>query len=364
MRIAMIGSRGLNSNYGGIETCLDALCPKLAALGCEVDVYGRDSNYRDVEGLRSIPTPAFGSKKFETISRSVVAVAKTVRHYDVIHFHALGPGILSMIAAGANQRSVVTVHNLDYLRSNFGMLDRMTLYAAEKVLVRCASEITVVSKTVARHFESSYGRVPVVIPHGFAPRSKLPRGEFLQRYGLGAYLLFAGRLTQEKGCHDLITAFNNVSTDLRLVIAGSAVADNYEATLRSLADPNKVSFVGHVSGDTLAELYSNAYLHVLPSYTEGMSMSLLEALSYGVPSLVSDIPPNRDMMGDAGFYVKVGDVVDLEAALTRLTRDRAEVAEMATRLAHFQRDGWTAVASKYFSVYRRVARPPEIPVSA
>jgi glycosyltransferase involved in cell wall biosynthesis len=94
------------------------------------------------------------------------------------------------------------------------------------------------------------------------------------------YLLYASRLTPEKACHELIEAFNRVPTTRRLIIAGGAVSSMYLAHLKRLADPHKITFVGHQTGRELSELFSNAYLHVLPSHIEGMSMALIEALGY------------------------------------------------------------------------------------
>ncbi len=108
----------------------------------------------------------------------------------------------------------------------------------------------------------------------------------------------------------MIAAFNTLDATLlaqsgmKLVIAGGTAPENYLAELRAQADPERVCFVGHLGGDELAEVFSNAYAFVLPSYIEGMSMALLEAIAYALPGTGNDIPENRAVLGDFGTIVR------------------------------------------------------------
>ncbi len=127
-------------------------------------------------------------------------------------------------------------------------------------------------------------------------------------------------------------------------------------TLRSLkraADPTRVSFVGHVTGSLLQELFSHAYLFILPSYIEGLSNALLEAMSYQKCALVSDIPENLEVLRENGFWFKTGDVLDLAAKLNRLLNDPASVQAMEVRLAQQQGNGqtWDDISGKYEALY-------------
>jgi glycosyltransferase involved in cell wall biosynthesis len=195
----------------------------------------------------------------------------------------------------------------------------------------------------------------------------------LAKFGLSPnrYVFFASRLTPEKGCHDLIKAFNTLDTDMKLVIAGERRKVNnsrdlsargegsaeYIDSLRSQANPERVVFVGHRTGDELAELFSNAYLFVLPSYLEGMSMALLEAMSYGVPALVSNIPENSAVVGKHGFYFEKKDVAGLRLQLETLISSPESVEQMAENLASFALPDWDAVARSYDKLYRRAVQP-------
>jgi glycosyltransferase involved in cell wall biosynthesis len=357
LRIAMIGSRGVGSHYGGIERMLDALCPELAALGHSVDVYSRpDVDFNDIPGVSAIRTRALAGKHLENISRSLHALARAMGRYDVVHFHAIGPGILSTATRFFGQKSLVTIHGLDHQRAKWGGFAKKCLSLAERTLVANADGISVVSENLRGYFEETYGTATAFVPNGLPRPARVPPGPMLAAFGLlpGRYLLFASRLTPEKGCHDLIRAFDTLDTDMKLVIAGGSGSPDYIAALKAAANPHRVLFVGHRTGAALAEFFSNAYAFILPSYLEGMSMALLEAAGFGLPALVSDIRENRAVLKDAGFYFPPRDLPALRAALAELIAEPAMVAAVANRLQTVSRPGWADVAARYDRLYHAV----------
>lgn len=382
MKIAMIGSRGIGSNYGGIERVLDELCPRLAMMDHDVDVYSRPEEAltsRPASGsttkeliqavpsvdressnaracVKSIPVKSFGGKHLENLSRSMTSTFKALRRYDLIHFHATGPGLLSAVTRIAGQKSVVTIHALDQQRQKWGPTAKLSLQLAEHAITSCADDVTVVSESLRRYLREKYDCRAHYIPNGVPRKRKVPAGDFLRRHQLepGKYFLFASRLTQEKGCHDLIAAFNKTPTHLKLAIAGGVGPQDYAGQLKRMADPTRTVFLGHLAGTELAEAFSNAYVFVLPSYIEGMSMALLEATAFGVPALVSDIEENRFVVGDGGFHFAVGNVDSLQAALTLLTMKPELVHEKAQALATVPLPDWDEIALRYDRFYRQL----------
>lgn len=355
MKIAMIGSRGIGSNYGGIERVLDELCPRLAAMGHEIDVYSKAGSGCDIQpGLRAIPVAAFGGKHFENISRSALATFKAMGHYDVLHFHATGPGILSLATKLTGQKSVVTIHALDHNREKWGRTAKFALRLAERCVISCADEITVVSESLRRYLRERYDRRASHIPNGLPVKERVAPGEFLAKHDLtpGQYFLFASRLTPEKGCHDLIDAFNALGTNAKLAIAGGVGPVDYLDQLKQRAAPGRVVFLGHLAQPDLGEAFSNAKAFILPSYIEGMSMALLEAIAYGLPVLVSDIDANILMIGSAGLRFRAGDVGDLSKRLGELEQSpELGLITGARRLLD-----WSGVADSYDHLYARLAR--------
>ena len=243
----------------------------------------------------------------------------------------------------------------------------MCLVGAERTLIGSADRVTVVSESLRRYFAERYDATAEFIPNGIPNKQRVPPGTLLTAHDLvpGKYVLFASRLTPEKGCHDLIAAFNTLDATLlaqsgmKLVIAGGTAPENYLAELRAQADPERVCFVGHLGGDELAEVFSNAYAFVLPSYIEGMSMALLEAIAYALPVLASDIPENRAVLGDFGTYCAPRNVADLRRELDRLIRSPNAAFRMSDRMARLCAPGLASSCGTLRPpVPHRYAAPP------
>jgi glycosyltransferase involved in cell wall biosynthesis len=164
------------------------------------------------------------------------------------------------------------------------------------------------------------------------------------------YFLFLARLVPEKGIHYLIKAYKEVKTDKKLVIAGGASqAADYMEQIHKMAEKDKrVIFTDFVQGQMLEELYSNAYAFVLPSDVEGMSVSLLEAMSYGNCCVVSDIPENTEVVTDHAVTFRHGDTEDLREKLQMLADEPDKENEYRTASADYicRRYNWDEVVDR------------------
>ncbi len=148
----------------------------------------------------------------------------------------------------------------------------------------------------------------------------------------GKYVLFLGRFSPEKGCHLLVEAFEQIDTDVKLVMAGAAsYCDEYSRELRTHAS-DRIRMLDWVSGETLDELLTNAMLFVLPSDLEGLSLALLDAMGAGLCVLTSDVPENCEVVDGAGFTFQRGSAADLADRLRFLIANPA-VREAAGRTA-------------------------------
>ena len=225
--------------------------------------------------------------------------------------------------------------------------------------LHCPNRTIVVSKTLRRYFEEKYLIRPDYIPNGVNDPIREPV-EGLQKWQLnpGEYFLFLGRLTPEKGAHLLVDAFARMETSRKLVVAGgSAFTDEYVEDLQQRAD-SKTIFTGYVHGSDLSTLLTHAYAVVLPSTMEGLSIALLEALSYSRCVLISDIPENLEVVDDAAPTFRSKDTDDLQRALQELDQDPGKVKHyeelVGDRLA--RRFTWDVVVSELMELYDQVVR--------
>ena len=255
-------------------------------------------------------------------------------------------------------RVVATIHGLDWQRAKWGNLATRVLKAGEKIAVRCADEIIVLSRGMQEYFKKEYGRDTTYIPNGINRPEKRGINLIREKYGLKerGYILFLARIVPEKGLHYLIDAYKQIDTDIRLVIAGgSSHSHEYVEQIAAMAaDDPRIVMTGFVQGEILEELYSNAYFFVLPSDVEGMAISLLEAMSYGNCCLVSDIDECA-AVEDKACRFKKGDVADLRDKLKELLEDEEKVACYRKESADYvcKRFRWDDVTVRTLRLYQR-----------
>lgn len=371
LKIAMIGHKRIPSREGGVEIVVNELSKRMVKLGHRVDAYNRSGYHvsgkefdekrgKYYEGIRIYTIPTFSSSKLNAIVYAFLATIRALfGKYDVIHFHAEGPCIMLWLPRLFGIRVVATIHGLDWQRSKWGNFASSMLKAGEKIAAKYANEVIVLSKNMQDYFRETYGRETVYISNAINRPERVQPKEMTEKFGLqgGDYILFLARLVPEKGLHYLIEAFSHIKTDKKLVIAGGAShSQEYTDHIHSMAAKDeRVIMTGFVQGRILEELYSNAYMFVLPSDVEGMALSLLEAMSYGNCCLVSDIPENTEVVGEHAVYFKKSDVADLKEKLETLLNDTETAEAYRSSAADYicNKYNWDKVVQETLELYRR-----------
>jgi glycosyltransferase involved in cell wall biosynthesis len=377
MKIAVIGVKGLPAKQGGIENYCAEVYPRMVAQGHSVDLFARASytdsawldNY-DFEGVqvRSLPSlPLRGIDAF--ISSALGAIASSTTKYDIVHFHALGPSLFSWLPKFASRaKVVVTCQGLDWQRAKWGNTSSSLILMGEKAAVRHADEIIVVSKNLQSYFFETYGRQTVYIPNAPASYAESDRNfAYGTSLGLnqGKYILFLGRLVPEKRPDLLIEAFQVLKpAGWKLVLAGGVSDTNlFTSKLSDLADGNPdIIFAGEIRGTRLAEIVRGAGLFVLPSDLEGLPLSMLEAMSQGIPVLASDIPPHQQLINDQrGHLFQAGDINSCIQGLDWAIAHPQEMAVMAKKAQqHVEKYyNWDHITAENLRIYTTGSKVPE-----
>ena len=375
MKVAMIGHKVVPSRRGGIELVLTSLCPLLAESGADVTCYNRSSDKVENEYVGTVKDNKYLGvtlKKAPTINARgasamiasfTAAICASFRRFDVVHFHAEGPCAAMWIPKMFGKKCVATVHGLDWQREKWGKgFASKYIKFGEKVMVKYADEIIVLSESAKQYFKDTYGRETVLIHNGIERPEKKDADKITSLYGIekDGYICVVSRLTAEKGIHYLIDAYNSIQTNKKLVIAGdTSDTDEYVALLKEKAKDNpNIIFTGFISGDVLKEIYSNAYMVAVASDIEGMSLSLLEALAYGNAVLCSDIPENTLVTEDKAVHFKKSDVGDLAEKLSRMCNDEEFVHEFKKGIDEFilGKYNWNDVAAETLNLYKKVTK--------
>jgi len=367
MKIAIIGAKGIPCREGGVERHVEELAKKLVQKGHRVFVYSR-KNYtknkrKKYKGIDIIYTPSIPTKNLDTITHTFISLIHVLfKRVDVIHIHSVGPSLLSFIPRILKRKSVTitTFQCRDRFDQKWGILARFFLTLAEKTVVLLPDATIVVSKILYQYCRKNNPTKSQIyyIPNGaILARSK--RAKLIKKWGLSEnnYFLTVSRLVPRKGIHYLINAFQKLNTNKKLVIVGGGNLGNqaYENYLKKTAKGNSnIIFTGSQQGETLLELFSNAYLYVLPSKAEGLSLSLLEALGFGRCVLVSNIPENKEAMGEAGYSFKSRSVASIKKGLEFLNNHPELVLKMG-RLARERVHkfyNWNKIANQTIKLYQ------------
>jgi glycosyltransferase involved in cell wall biosynthesis len=359
----VLGVRGIPAVQGGIETHAEQLYQRLANLGCKVEMLVRTPfvppGVSTVGSIRLRRIWAPRTRGYEALVHSLLGVLYAgLTRPDVLHIHAIGPAIVTPLARLLGLRVIVTNHGPDYDRDKWGSFPKWVLRTGESLGMRCAHARIAISRVIQELIRSKYGRSSDLIPNGSVPVCLQTDSGEIERFGLqrGRYFLQVSRIVPEKRQLDLIRAFRLARPPgWKLVLVGGAGTDPYSREVVSAARSAGVVLTGFQRGVTLAQLYTHAGAFVLPSSHEGLPIAILEALSYGLPVVASEIPANREMNLGSASYFPVGDLTALAQRLT----EAAQVPQDATARESRRRSvadtyDWERIARQTHAVYRRV----------
>ena len=368
----MIGHKYIPSRDGGVEVVVSNLAPHLVEIGYDVTCYNRTNRQfkklrktgelmREYRGVHLIWAPTVDRRGLAAMSSSIFAtVMAAFSRFDLVHYHTEGPCVLCWLPRLFGKKVVVTVHGLDHQRQKWGRFASAYILWGEKAAVRHADSIIVLSRGVQDYFREKYGRETVLIPNGIDPAEIRPACEITRQFGLASreYILFLGRLVPEKGIHYLIEAYQRLKTDKKLVIVGgTSDTDEYVRQLYDMAgDSPSILFTGFQQGPVAEELFSNAYLYVLPSDLEGMPLSLLEAMNYGCCCVTSDIGECADVMDGSGFTFPRGNVEALRETLQDLCDhpEKTQAQRGEARKVVSSKYTWLDITAQTDELYRKL----------
>jgi len=370
IRVAMLGHKRIPSREGGVEIVVCELSTRMAQQGISVTCYNRKGHHvggssfdtntlKEYHGVRLKNVFTIDKKGLAAMTSSFFAAIRAAfGRYDVVHFHAEGPCAMMWLPRLFGKRCIATIHGLDHQRAKWGGFASRYIKAGEKCAVKRAHEIIVLSENVKKYFKEVYNRETVFIPNGVNRPSQVQPEIITEKYNLKKddYILYLGRLVPEKGIKYLIEAFKKIDTDKKLLVAGgSSDTSEYEKELIELAkDDPRIIFTGFVQGKILEELFSNAYIYVLPSDLEGMPLSLLEAMSYSNCCITSDIPECAEVIGDKGVTFKKGSISELQDKLQYLCNNPQDVDFYKLHASDYicSRYNWDDVTEKTLALYK------------
>jgi len=370
MKIAFIGQKGIPVSSGGVERRVQELSTRMAKMGHEVFVYAR-KNYNaekinNFEGVKIIYLPCVATKNLETITHTLIASFHAIfQKYDVIHYQAPGPSSLCWIVKLFNPGAllIATFNSRDELHQKWGRIAIAYLKFGEWVISKVPDRTITVSEILRDYIKEKYNKTATIIHNGSAVNISKGNDE-LKKWNLEKekYFLSVSRLVRHKGIHYLIHAFQKaqkngeIPADFKLAIVGdSANTDEYVSYLKEISKGDKnIVFTGTQMGEPLAQFFSNTFAFIQPSEAEGLSNALLEAMGYGLATIVSDIPENKSVVGENGILFENKNEEDLKSKLIFAIKNPDFMKESGEKgkLNAQENYSWDKNASRTLELYK------------
>ena len=363
MKIVVTGTRGIPNILGGVETHCEELFPRIAKKGYDLTVirrtcYAKDNlqEYKKVK-LVDVSTPK--KKSFETIIHTLKAVwvAKFRLHANVLHIQCIGPALLTPFARLLGLKVVITIHSHNYDHDKWGKFGKIMLRLGEKVGCRYANEVIVISDVIRDNIIKLYKRKDVHLIYNGVPAPEFIQDtKYLDELGVKPqkYFFAMGRFVPEKNFHHLINAFSSLNNrgEYKLVLAGdSDFDDEYSRELKKRAREKGVILTGFIRGKKLHELLTHANTFVLPSAHEGLPIALLEAMSYDLPVIVSDIPANLAIGLSQEDYFPMGNEEKLMEKLKKMMNEKP-----LRRKYSLDKYQWDHIAEQTIKIYEQIKK--------
>lgn len=360
MKIFVFGTRGIPNIQGGVEKHCEELysaMPEdfLITLFRRKPYLTKDAStpYKHIRFIDLVSTKIKG---FESFFHSFLAAVCCIFHrQDIVHVHNIGPGIFIPLLKLFHRKVVLTYHSVNYEHEKWGGFAKRILKTGEKFAIRGADAVIFVNNALYTKFHSKIPQKSYYIPNGVRFTERSEHKEYVEKYGLVPqnYILAVGRITPEKGFDYLVDAVLSLPDETyRLVIAGGVdhKTSYSKKMIEKTKDRDRIVLTGFVNGEELRQLYSHARLFVLPSFSEGFPLVLLEAMNYLLPVLVSDIPATKAMKLPADAYFQPG---DKEHLLQKLRRQLAEPYSLIDYdLSDYH---WETIAARTAEIYRQLA---------
>lgn len=289
--------------------------------------------------------------------KSLGYIHKNRKNIDVVNFQSIFFAFLpGWITELFGCKVCYTIHSLAEDNPKHKKMMKLLIRIMAFVSIwLCGKNILTISHSKASEIKSRYGKKSSVVPCGVVLPPNDIGSDILERFGIksGHYYLTIGRIDPIKNLDTLIKAFvKNNSKCYQLVIAGD-YENNHGKYLCKLAEGNKsIIFVGRVMGDDKEYLLQNCFINCLVSSSEGMPISLLEAMAYGKPCIVTDIPAIREIMQENwGYWCKAKDVDSLQEQMQYAEKNYEHTLNLGHHMAEYiaEHHTWDKISEQYLN---------------
>lgn len=352
--VAIIGTRGYPSFYGGFETAVRKLAPYLAENGWDVTVYGRagatkpDDVDRDSRVISRL-TRGIESKSLSTLSYGLTScLDSAVRKPDVALVMNVANGFWLPVLRARQIPTLVNVDGIEWDRAKWGRAAKAMFRAGAKATALWGNELLYDSEEIRSRWKRDFGRDGVFVPYGGDIPEDLPVDPGLSHRG---YVLVVARFVPENSIDEFLTAAETLSKKWPIVIVGSTgYGGEFDKRADELAQQSaNVQWLGHVSNDKrLLSLWQHAGVYFHGHSVGGTNPALVQAMAAGAPTVARDTVYNREVLADAALFTPPTPVA-IERTIDGLMRNHSQQERLvsAARIRAANEYSWASVNQRY-----------------
>ena len=356
--VAIIGTRGYPSFYGGFETLVRKLAPYLADRGWDVTVYSRPGATSDNAefrhpGITSITTKGVESKSLSTLTFGATSTLDAVRRKpDVALVMNVANGYWLPVLRARGIPSVLNVDGIEWQRAKWNRLGKAVFKGGAKMTAKFADTLICDSEEIGRFWRDNFKRDGVFIPYGGDLPSK--QHEVLQGLEKRSYVLLVARLVPENSIGEFLDAAESVVEEFPVVVVGSSGDGGpLEERIRCLTKKySQFLWLGHLSNDQLlSSLWQNCGAYFHGHSVGGTNPALVQAMASGAPTIARDTVFNREVLQDSGLFVPP-EAREIAAATRLLMSTPALQNSLCAKAKQraCNRFSWDAICSAYEDV--------------
>jgi glycosyltransferase involved in cell wall biosynthesis len=355
--IAIVGTRGYPSFYGGFETAVRNLAPFLADAGWDVTVYGRKGgvalNAVPDDRIRPVNTWGINSKSLSTLTYGLTSSLHcAIKKPDVVLVMNVANGYWLPLLKARGIPTIVNVDGIEWIREKWGRIARAVFFGGARMTARLADELVFDAQAIGDYWREEFGRSGSWIPYG-ASELDLSGGD--DEFPSGAYVLAVARLVPENTIPEFLDAAEDLTRHTRVVLVGSSgFGGPLEERARQLAVVNEnFTWLGHINDDLrLFRLWANAGAYFHGHSVGGTNPALVQAMMLGAPTVARDTVFNREVLGDTGLFVIPEERAIAEQLLSLLNDpdQKKRMADASKRRAK-ELYTWPLVNQRYLDLF-------------
>ncbi|MDQ1074391.1 MULTISPECIES: glycosyltransferase [Microbacterium] len=363
--VAIIGTRGYPSYYGGFETAVRRLSPYLVDHGWDVSVYGRpgavesDDPERDLRVVSRM-TSGIDSRALSTLSYGFTSTFDAARRRpDVALIMNVANGFWLPMLRARRIPTIVNVDGLEWKREKWSALGKAVFRAGAHVTAKWSTERVVDARTIGDAWQSRFGVGGEFIPYGADVPPPLPVEPGFEHRG---YALLVARFVPENTVGPFFDAAERLAQTHDVIAVGSAgyggELDERAATLDARLP--RFHWFGHVHDDQrLHSLWQHAGAYFHGHNVGGTNPALVQAMAAGAPIVARDTVHSREVLGSAAGEFTGPEPAKIEAALRGLLTDPERQQRLSEAAVRRARDAysWESVNAAYERLLRSHLRP-------